>query len=303
MSNEELVSLIQNGENRTENMGILYEQNEKMIFGIVKPYSSLVDSDDLMQEAYFALDDAVKSFDSSVGVKFMTYAAYKIKSHVGRYAYTNSQTKRIPAFMLERIRHYHKFKKEYQQMNGIEPSEKEIMSELRIRKKSFDELMVFIHQANCSSLEGLIGEDCSLLDMVADSTNIEEDVVESMTKQQLSRELWEQVETLDEKPQRVIFEGFHEGKSLQEIGEPLHLSKERVRQIRDAALEQLRNITKIRQIAKEFDYNVSAAYHGGIGNFKNHGGSTVEYLALKHIEQEEQEREATDLFNQILQMV
>lgn len=305
MPNEELVALIQKGENVSENMGLLYEQNKRIIYSLMKPYSSLVDMDDLMQEAFFALNDAVKGFDSSLGIKFMTYASWKVKCHAGRYAADNSRTKRIPAFMQERIRQYHKFKKEYRKEKGVEPNEDEIRKNLKISKKAFDELMLIIYESNCSSLEAVIenSDNLSISDMVADSTNIEESIVDSLTKQQLSRELWEQVETLDDKSSKVIYERYHEGKALQIVGDSLQLSGERVRQIEEAALEQLRKIKKIHQIAKDFDYDVSAAYHGSLGNFKSFGSSTIEYLVLKHIEQEEKEREATDLFNQILQMV
>lgn len=305
MTNEELVALIQMGENVSENMGMLYQQNKSMIWSIARPYSSFVDMDDLMQEAYFALDTAVKQCDLKIGVKFMTFASYKIKAHLGRYVANNSQTKRIPVHIQERIRQYHKFKKDYQKETGNKPDEKEIMKALNIRKKTLDELEKIIYESNCSSLDYSVGEEGegSFLDFVPDSSDMEEEIIEGLARSELCRELWQQVETLDEVPQKVIYDRYHEGETQKSISEVLHLSRERVSQIEKEALKQLRSLTKMQQIAAAFDYECKAAYHASLGNFKGFGSSTIEYLALKHIEQEEKEREATDLFNQILQMV
>ena len=60
MTNEELVRLIQEGVDIQENMGILYKQNEGFIRTTCNPFSERAELDDLMQEAYFALVDAVR---------------------------------------------------------------------------------------------------------------------------------------------------------------------------------------------------------------------------------------------------
>ena len=61
MTNEELVALIQAGVDVQENMGQLYQQNRNFIVGIALPYSKSCELDDLMQEAYFGLENAVQS--------------------------------------------------------------------------------------------------------------------------------------------------------------------------------------------------------------------------------------------------
>jgi DNA-directed RNA polymerase specialized sigma subunit len=206
--------------------------------------------------------------------------------------------------MQDRIRQYHKFKKEFQQQHNFEPDETEIMKALNIKKKTLHDLEQIIYESKCSSLDNSIFDDGgSLLDSVCGSSNMEDDIVDELTRQQLNCELWEQVKSLDDRQSMVIYEHYHDSKPLKEISDTLHLSQERTSQIKDAALEQLRKLGKIREIAEAFNYDSSAAFHGGISKFKEFGSSTVEYLALKHIEQEEKERTASDLFNQILQMV
>lgn len=310
MTNEELVGLIQKGENVSENMGLLYGQNKKAIYCIAKPYSAWVDIDDLMQEAYFGLYEAAMKCDLSLDFKFMTYASYSIKKQFQKYLESAKSYKRIPRSIENRILKYYKFRHEYVIKYGIEPSEDTIMDGLHIKKKeTLDNLLRIIREElTFKSLDEAISSDddkLSLMDLVADSksSHMEDDIVDRLTRKQLNQELWEQVELLEERPRGIIFDYFHDGKSMQDICKGLQISKARANEIKQKALAQLREMNKVQKIAEAFDYYCSAAYHGSLQRFKDTGESNVEYLALKHIEQVEKEREATDLFNQILQMV
>lgn len=60
LTNEERVELIQNGIDTVDNMQLLYEQNKWFIYKIVKKLTMFSDIEDLMQESYFGLDQAVK---------------------------------------------------------------------------------------------------------------------------------------------------------------------------------------------------------------------------------------------------
>ena len=62
MEIEELVEQIQAGINPTENMEQLYLQNRSFIYQQAKKYAAYADMDDLMQEAYFGLHEAVKHY-------------------------------------------------------------------------------------------------------------------------------------------------------------------------------------------------------------------------------------------------
>lgn len=63
MTNEELVEKIQAGEDVQTNMGLLYQQNQPLIYKFALPYSEMMDINDLMQEAYFGLVKAVEKYD------------------------------------------------------------------------------------------------------------------------------------------------------------------------------------------------------------------------------------------------
>lgn len=89
MSNEQLVKNIQQGADTAENMAQLYRQNLPLIRMICKPYEQYEPLDDLMQESFFGLVDAVKHFESSKNVLFMTYAGYWIRARLAQYCRRN----------------------------------------------------------------------------------------------------------------------------------------------------------------------------------------------------------------------
>ena len=67
----------------------------------------------------------------------------------------------------------------------------------------------------------------------------------------------------------------------------LYACIERVRQIKNRAISNLRRNRKLKEAAEVYGYGCAQAYHWGLGHFKNTGTSATEYLALKHIEQEQ----------------
>lgn len=73
MENEELVTTIQNGADRQQCLEQLYVQNKGFMLEIAQKYAAFADIDDLMQEAYFALENVADTFDSLRGVKFITH--------------------------------------------------------------------------------------------------------------------------------------------------------------------------------------------------------------------------------------
>lgn len=76
MTNEQIVSQVKKGISVTENMQLLYEKNLSLIKKFIRPYIHYESEEDLLQEAYFGLWEAVQHYESSEKVLFMTYAQY-----------------------------------------------------------------------------------------------------------------------------------------------------------------------------------------------------------------------------------
>lgn len=284
MSNEELVALIQTGNDVKTNMGILYQQNEGAIRKIAAPYSQKVEMEDLLQEAFFGIVAAVKGFDPLRGLKFMTYAQYKIHQKIVRYCHNNGNTKRIPSHKINIISKYHKFKKEYSVEFGNEPNELEYMEHLELNLKAFKELKKLISEISCLSIDLPIAEDQTLGEVLSNNYNLESDVVERLTNDQLSVGLWKAVDELDERQKVIIINRYKEQKSVVSIAEEKGLSSTRIGQLEKKALRHLYRKQEVLDIAIEHGYERQENYKYGVQRFKDTRTSSTEYVALRTME-------------------
>lgn len=288
MTNEELVEKIQAGIDVQENMGILYEQNKKFIYKIVKPYSKSIEIEDLMQEAYFGLYEAAKRFNIESGYKFLSYASYRILSKVNNYYKNNGRIKRLPMYITERISKYYKFIVEYEKINDKKPSDNESMEYLQIDKKQFADLKKYIQEDNIESLNMQINEDFTLENTIADEHIIEEEICENILHEQLKNELWDEVNQLPKQISDIIKQRYKYNKQQKDIANNYKISKQRISQIEYQGLKILREKENLRQLAKEYYYDTSMAYKGSFKSFKENGGSVIERLVIKKIDNEKE---------------
>ena len=84
VSNEDLVSRIQSGEDVQNNMLKLWQQNQGMIEELAGKYCHMAEKEDLKQEAYFAICKAVDSYDPDKGSSFLTWAIFWIWKQMQR---------------------------------------------------------------------------------------------------------------------------------------------------------------------------------------------------------------------------
>lgn len=102
IDNETLVKRIQQGENVNDNMMQLYNQNTGLLYRLLKCYNgygNIIDKDDLMQEAYIYLYEAVNRYKVDKGVKFTTYLTNSIKWNIGRDM-RNKRAIKLPQYII-----------------------------------------------------------------------------------------------------------------------------------------------------------------------------------------------------------
>jgi RNA polymerase sigma factor (sigma-70 family) len=193
MTNEELVAEIQQGKNVMDNMQQLYFQNKPLIHQTVKPYVSYADIDDLMQESYFGLHRAVELYKPETGNTFITYAIHWIRQSASIYAMNTGNTKRLPINVVTLISRHKKFLSDFQKQYNQPPTDKEVCNNLNITQKKLNNLLKFEHELNCTSMDAPIqgaDGDISISESVASDTDIENDVVENVTKREAAESLW-----------------------------------------------------------------------------------------------------------------
>lgn len=131
MSNEFLVSQIQQGIDTVDNLESLYRQNLGLIHSVAKRYNAYVEIEDLTQEGFLALREAVEKYDSESGA-FSTYFVYWLRQYMQRYIENSGSTIRIPSHMHSFVVKYIKFARDYAAEYGSEPSEAEISHHLGV---------------------------------------------------------------------------------------------------------------------------------------------------------------------------
>lgn len=287
VENEELVRQIQAGINVSSNLEQLYLKNRPFIYNTAMKYSKQAEIDDLMQEGYLGLQKAASMYNSDNDAKFITYAGYWIRQSIQRYCENCGNVKRIPVHLLSEIARYKRFLAQCQNEH-INPSDLEICRALNISANKLDNLRKAAFESSVASLESPVeGADGLLLeDSIPDPSNMEDDITEQLEREYANRILWNIVDELKDTESYVISGLYCRSKTLRELKDELHISEQRIAQIRDKALQTLNCKKRLEEIASIYGYIPSRAYKGGLSYFNSNGSST-ENIALNRIEQRE----------------
>lgn len=289
-TNEELVIRIKAGTDIADNMLALWERNKRFIYSIAMHYKGLAEMEDLEQEGYLALYDAVDGYDPELGYKFLTYAEYYIKRRMGRYIKNNS-TVRIPEHEIAKISAYKKIVNACQIHLGRNPTRHEIASLMHISYEKVIDMEKATQMAKLRSLDSLftIDDDSTTVgDMVANDVDIGEDVLENVQQEQLKSVLWPMVDSLPEQQREVIRQRYQGEKTPKTIGENLGISLENVKQIEAKAMRSLRSSRNTRLLKPFLDdvYSMGLATIG-IEGFNRTWTSSTERAALLMYEEKQ----------------
>lgn len=287
MNNEQLVIRIKAGENVAENMEALYLQVKNFIHGIALRYQGQTELDDLEQEGYLALHDAVDGYDPASGFLFLTYARHWIRQRMVRYIQNNGSV-RLPVHEWERISRYRKLENIFLAQLGRKPSEAEIRYYLGLNHRQSLELQTALKMRKIGSLdspiEGTEGDEAGTLgDMVAGPENVEGAALDRVEAGQLCTVLWQEVDSLPDRQPEVLRARYQGGRTLKEVGSSLGVSVEAARQIERKALRELRRPSHSRKLLPFLPEAMAAqAYrHNGIGEFSRTWTSSTEWVAMR----------------------
>ena len=224
----ELAKRIQEGDE--DAIEELVTANLRFVIAIAKDYQNQgVPLADLISEGNCGLIIAAKRFDYTKGDRFISYAVWWVKQAILQSLNDNSRTVRLPANMINKMS---KVKKE------IEKFERE-----NHRQPSYDEVE-YLHIPKCSSLNSPINEEGDELgSMLSDDIfgSPDEGHDEDDT---LKHHLEKAMSTLSLREKDIIncyFGIFGEKMTLESIGDEHDLTKERIRQIKEAAIRKIRN--------------------------------------------------------------
>jgi RNA polymerase primary sigma factor len=242
----ELSKLVAAGDSDAKEKLII--SNLRFVISIAKKYQGFgIPLSDLISEGNIGLMAAVDKFDYKKGFHFISYAIWWIRQSIMKALSEKSRLVRLPMNRSNELMHIWKYIEEYSKINGKRPTDDLIAEYLSMNKSDIKKVLE-ISQAH-SSLEDLFSEDESgsaeevFEDM--ESENRPDDMAITSSLKEMVKNV---LNKLPDREKRIIEYRFglngEEPQSLSSIGDKLHLTKERIRQIEKAAINQIRNYTE-----------------------------------------------------------
>lgn len=289
MTNEQLVALIRAGDSEAENMLALWQQNKGFIYKMAIKYQAYAEIEDLNQEGYIGLCEAVNHYEQQQGVPFISYAAFWIRQAMRRYIDNCCSIVRIPVSAKEEILQYKKIVNEYRKGYGKNPTDLEMRSFLGVSREKLETIKKNALAVNLRSLDECIGgedEEFSLGDTVASDQNIEDDVIKKLDTAAMKEALWEAIDELPGKNMAEVLRYKYQDKmTLKQIGKSLGVATERARQIERDAMRKLRVPSRNKSFKGYYEQYLAPAtiHHVGLNEFKRTRLSSTELEALREL--------------------
>jgi RNA polymerase primary sigma factor len=247
----DLAALIQAGDEAARERMI--KANLRLVVKIAHDYDWLgLPLLDLINEGNIGLMKAVEKFDPAKGGKLSTYAAWWIKQGIKRALANQSKTIRLPVHLVDKISKMRRVSLALLEQLGREPTDEEIGEEMQLPTARVSQMRTAAIRP--ASLDAPIGDDSdsnSFGEVIEDQNA--EDPYEMLEEKTIVNMLQDLVKTLPDREATILnfrfgLDGGNE-KTLEEVGHKFGVTRERVRQIQNIALNKLRKkIEKIERL-------------------------------------------------------
>jgi RNA polymerase primary sigma factor len=200
---------------------------------------------DLIQEGNLGLMHAVSRFDYRRGLRFSTYACWWIRHAIGRALADKARAVRIPVHMLEAQQQLEKVRQALVGELGRPPTPQELAKAARVPLAKLNQMHRYI-MGQPMSLDRPVhdDDDRSFGDTMADPDSEEHSPADNLTTQTLTTQIKRLLHYLSPIEADVLTKRFglgdDEERTFREIGDQYHLSRERIRQIQNSALDKLK---------------------------------------------------------------
>lgn len=237
LTNEEkdiLFERIKKGD--TEARELYIKGNLRLVLSIIKRFSASNENvDDLFQIGCIGLMKAIDNFDTTLNVKFSTYAVPMIIGEIRRYLRDNNSI-RVSRSLRDTAYKAIYAKENYVKKNLKEPTINEIAEEIGIEKEDIVYALDAI-QSPVSLYEPVYtegGDTLYVMDQISDKKNLEENWVEDIS-------LRDAMNRLGERERHIIDLRFYEGKTQMEVADEIGISQAQVSRLEKHALRSMRN--------------------------------------------------------------
>ena len=245
----ELAVLIKEGDKQA--IAEMTRANLRLVIKIAREYANLgLPLLDLISEGNIGLVKAVKRFDPSKGGKMSTYGSWWIKQSIKRALANQSKTIRLPIHLVDKIAKIRGVSDSMSESLGREATNEEIAEEIGISASKVSQLKEIACRP--ASLDAPLGEDN---DMEFSETICDENALDPYDKlgeKDMYDQLSDLLESLDERERSVINKRFgldgSEPITLEQVGEKMGVTRERIRQLQNNALSKMRRAFRGKEI-------------------------------------------------------
>ena len=234
----ELAQRIRKGDQ--EALEKLTRANLRFVVSVAKQYQGL-SLPDLINEGNLGLIKAAEKFDETRGFKFISYAVWWIRQSILQALAEQSRIVRLPLNQVGSLNKINKALGKFEQENERQPSADELAEMIDIPKDKINDTLRVSGRHVSVDAPFVEGEDNSLLDVLPNDDSPSAD--RGLTNESLSTEIERALQILTGREREIIKSFFGIGcqeMTLEEIGERLDLTRERVRQIKEKAIRKLK---------------------------------------------------------------
>lgn len=231
----------------------MIEANLRLVIKFAKKSSNRglgLDFSDLVQDGNIGLMKAVDKFDYRLGNKFSTYATNWIQQGISRSIADQARTIRIPVHMIDNIHKIQRASRQFMHKHGRLPTAEELSKIVYLPIDKIHKAMKV--NTRPISLEAPVGseDDSSRIEIIADETARNPFV--SAAQKNLRKIVTQILSELDPKEETVLRQRFgmstNKTSTLEEVGEYIGVTRERIRQIEQKALNKLKHPTRARKL-------------------------------------------------------
>lgn len=290
MTNEILIEKINNGEDKEKNLLLLFNNNLGIIHTIILPYTKRYEYDDLKQEAFIGLYNALCTYDETRG-SFASYFPFYVKSQLKEYNLNNSSLK-VSHDTYNLLMKCERIISSYVAEYNREPTQKELSQLLIIAEDRVNQLLQYREQMKTLSLSSPIPggeEDIILADTIADVNEPYTELIEQLDNEGLSKTLDDALSSLPSNQSEAIRDYYYDNKTYNDIATANNCSISNVRIRINNGLRNIRKSKYRKQLREYAEEQFGRSYRGSLSSFANTQTSITEDIAIKLYERNRKE--------------